>query len=267
MKKLALALMCLVSVAFFASCDPEIAGNPTINAHLEEGFVQNGDVVSFSDTVYFGFDMSYNIASGSKLSNLVVKVDDEVWDNIDLNGETEYVYTSAMVFNKKEMVDCVISAVVTDNAGNSATCTITFSIDGESAQELFARTFEWYRLGTTTTGLEEMGLYWEKNIKATHAQIKPLPGVSLFQFALNDSSIWDNTLTDLDKAALFSEAEDYIVSVYNNVATEGENDKIYNDVIGTLTADGTYHLILVEKMHWDAFVSQGYPFHITGYVK
>ena len=46
MKKLALALVCLVSVAFFASCDPEITNpEPTIAVITGENYVYDGQTI------------------------------------------------------------------------------------------------------------------------------------------------------------------------------------------------------------------------------
>lgn len=102
--------------------------------------------------------------------------------------------------------------------------------------------FEWYRQGTTQTGLDYYGLYWEKNTKYVHAHIKPLDGVTLYSF---DSSAWNTTITDDDKVILFSNSTNTI-EVYNNVCVDYFNS-FYDDVIGTKMADGTLHLIHVTS--------------------
>ena len=268
MKKLALALLCFASVAFFASCDPDITNpEPSIAVLQGEGYVQDNDVVDIDVPYVFGFVVASNPETNKDLSSLVVKIGDMEWANKDLTGLKEYTHIDTVEwgYEREILYTDEITAVVTDVDGKTATAIINVSVN-QPAQPLVSRTFEWYRLGNTQTGLEEMGLYWERNAKETHAQIKPLQGVKLYQFAINDNTIWENTTTDLEKAALFSEAAAHEVSVYNNVSTE-QNNAVYNDVIGTRLADGTCYLIHVEKCTIDAFVSQGYPFHITGSVK
>ena len=78
MKKLALALVCLVSVAFFASCTPE--GDPTIQVLNEEGYVQSGDVVDVNTDFNFGFVMASNAQTGKELTSLILKIDEETPD-------------------------------------------------------------------------------------------------------------------------------------------------------------------------------------------
>ena len=261
--------MCLVSIAFFASCNPE--GQPTINAHLEDGYIQNGDVVSYSDTVYFGFDMSYSLASGSKLSNLVVKVDDEEWDNIDLNGETEYVYTSAMVFNKKEMIGCVISAVVTDYAGQTASSTITFSIDSESPiddEPLMARTFDWCRKGLTLESEEEMaavGLTWPGNYRDNvYVTIKPLAGCSMY--IIEDGDKFDAIKTEGEKEAFFNELTETATPDTQYKEIRADQGGTYNTMLAVIDDEGETHLVHFNRATAE-LVTAGALIHLFGELK
>ena len=269
MKKLALALMCLVSVAFFASCDPQDVTNaePTIQVIQDEGFIQDNAVVDLGTEYYFGFAGASNPQTNKELASLVVKVGDTEWANVDLTGMTEFRHVDTVMWGlEKELIGSdVITAVLTDAAGKTATATINVSIN-EPAQPLVSHTFEWYRLGNTVTGLDQFGLWWDRNLKATHAQIKPLDGTKLFQF---DASKWDEVATDLDKAALFSAALEAgeNINLYDGINTDISGDKDYNDVIGTITEDGAYHLIHITHYNRGAFVSQGYPFTITGEAK
>ena len=260
MKKLALALVCLVSVAFFASCTPE--GNPTIRVINEEGYVQNGDVINLGEEVTFGFVMSSAIETSSPLTSLVIKIDDNDPETIELTG-TSYTYEGTLVYGleKDEIVGTsTITATVYDALGKFATTSITFSLN-QAAQPLEASRFEWYRLGNTQTGLEEFGLYWENNLKATHAQIKPMEGVTLYSFSADK---WEATTTDVEKAALFADGA-IALTVYNNVSTSASDN--YDDVIGTKMADGTLHLIHVTKCEIGSFQPQGYPITIFGEAK
>ncbi len=262
MKKLALALVCFASVAFFASCTPDITNpEPSIQVLQGEEYIQDNDVVDLDVPYAFGFVVASNPQTNKDLASLVVKVGDTQWANVDLTGMKEYTHIDTVMWGLREIVfEDEITAVVTDVDGKTATASIKVSVN-EPAQQLVARTFEWYRLGNTQTGLEEFGLFWERNIKDTHAQIKPLNGVTLYTF---NSNVWDATATNLDKAALFADGATEI-DVYNNVSTTA--GATYDDVIGTKMEDGTLHLIHVTKCVIDAYQSAGYPIHITGEAK
>ena len=271
MKKLALALACLVSLAFFASCNPE--GQPTIGVLVEEGYVTDGASVNVNDTVNFGFSCVSSLLTGKPLASLVVSVENFDTEGTslgsgeyarkDLTGMTEYLYKDAIIYSteKDDLVGTsVITAIVTDEAGQIASASIVLNIY-DPAQPLTAVDFEWYRLGNTQTGLEEYGLFWERNIKDTHAQIKPLDGVTLYSFSADK---WEATTTDVEKAALFADGA-ITMTVYNNVSTTAGGT--YNDVIGTKMADGTLHLINVTKCVIGEYQSQGYPITISGQAK
>ncbi len=259
MKKFALALVCLASVAFFASCKQE--GQPTIQVLNEDGYVQNGAVVNVNEEFDFGFVMASSPVTNKALASLIIKIDDEAPDTVALSG-TEFTYKGTLKyeFTREIVGNSVITATVIDAAGETATASIELSINNP-AQPLVSRPFEWKRLGHTQSGLEEFGLVWEQNSKVTHAQIKPLTGVTLYSF---ESNKWGETTTDIDKAALFSDGAQTI-SVYNNVSTSASGE--YNDVIGTKMADGTLHLILVKECKIGVFQPQGTPITISGEAK
>lgn len=264
MKKLAFALVCLASVAFFASCDPDVKQpEPTISLIAEDGYAQNEDVVNLDTPILFGFTMASNSQTNKELASLKVTIDDMVYASVDLTGKTEYRYVDTVMYTltRDEIIGTsVINAVVTDAAGETATATINLSINNPS-HPLLSTPFEWYRLGNTQTGLEEFGLVWEQNAKETHAQIKPLEGVTLYSFPADK---WEATLTDTDKIALFTDGG-VTMNVYNNVSTSASDT--YDDVIGTKMADGTLNLIHVTKCVIGAFQPQGYPITISGEAK
>ena len=101
MKKLALALVCFASLAFFASCVKE--GQPTIQVLDKEGFVKDGVTVDVDEEINFGFVVASSAVTNSQLANLLVKVDDTEWANIDLTGLTEYTYEDVVTTNQIEM--------------------------------------------------------------------------------------------------------------------------------------------------------------------
>lgn len=241
MKKLALALVCLISVAFFASCTPE--GQPTISVLNEEGYVQNGDGITSGEDFNFGFVMASSIETGAELATVAITVNDTTITE-KISG-TEFTYKGvANITLTRELPTATITATVTDAKGETAVATITVSI--EESQELVATPFEWYRLGVNITGLDEFGLSWKGNYpRDTYAKLEPKEGVRLYIFNSED---WTNTTDVVEKAALFNKAIEEMnpAQEYFNVnVTQAE--MTYDDVIGTIMPDGTCHLIHVTK--------------------
>ncbi len=261
MKKLALALMCMVSVAFFASCT-QPQGQPTIAVLAEEGYVKDGDVVNVRDTVNFGFVMAANTQTNKELVKVVVKIDEETPDTLSING-TEFTYRGSIVYNlnRDEIVgESLITAIVTDAAGETATTSIKLSLNNPE-EPLTVSDFEWFRQGNTQTGLEEYGLYWYQNAKSPFAQIKPLDGVILYKF---DSSVWNQVEYGTQKEAVFADGA-VTAAMYNNV--DVNQNGTYDDVIGTRMPNGTLHLIHVEMCRIGTYAPAGTPITIYGKAK
>ena len=265
MKKLAMALACLVSVAFFASCTQETP-NPTISVATQEGFIQNNDVVDVPSTCVFGFNVAAEL-NGKDLTKLYVTVSDGdttmTWADLDLTAlaaTRSYAYVDTLELRRDIIGHVNINAVVTDAAGTTATASIGFDVN-EPAQPLIARTFEWRRdNGADGTGLESFGLEWKtNNSKETYAVIKPLNGAVLYRF--ENSEVWTNTNTDVEKAALFSELGEGIAQ-FKEISTTAAN-KDYDIVIGTIY-NGENHLIHIT--HSTAY-ERGWHFTITGEAK
>jgi len=264
MKKLALALMCMVSVAFFASCT-QPQGQPTIAVLAEEGYVKDGDVVNLGDTVNFGFVMAANTQTNKELVKVIVKVDGEIYDNDTVIQGTEFTWRGSMVYNlenRDEIVgESLITAIVTDAAGETATTSIKLSLNNPE-EPLTEVDFEWYRLGNTQTGLEQYGLKWEQNAKSPFAQIKPMDGVILYKF---ESTVWNEVKYETQKAAKFADGAT-TAAMYNNVDVNLANGT-YDDVIGTRMPNGTLHLIHVTSHRVGAQQTAGRPVYINGQSK
>ena len=262
MKKLVLALVCLVSVAFFASCTPE--GNPSISVLNEEGYIQDGAVVEYGDTIYFGFLMTSSIETNGELTSLVVKIDDEEFETVDLTGTT-YTYRQGIVFEpqREDENDVVISAVVTDVYGKEATASITFSINPSAETELVATAFEWNRHGgaAATGNLADLGLAWNGNTKESFVILTPLEGAAFYRFDTEaERDLWGSITTSTEKAALFSEVTVEPITEFKEVSCTAE-DKDYNFVLGTVY-NGEYNLIHITHSH--AFVFKGTDVTISG---
>lgn len=244
MKKLALALVCLISVAFFASCTPE--GQPTISVLPGEEYVHDGDIINVNEEFNIGFTMSSSIETGQKLASFTLVIDDETYETVELD-DTEYTFERTLALNTvptrdDDMDAMVIVATVTDVLGQSASVTMTLIIDG--TQELILEDFEWKRDGSNPgTGLESFGLKWESNLKEVHAVIQTISND--VEFYSIPAEKWGQITTEPEKVALFGEGGVAApIRSYNGVSAEVSKD--YDDVIAT-RYNGEYYLIHITR--------------------
>ena len=269
MKKLALALVCLFSIAFFASCDPE--GQPTIQVYNEEGYVQDGDNVNANEEISFGFVVASSAVTNSELATLVVKVDDTEWANLDLTGYTEYTYTDYVTYEpEREIVgESVITAIVTDAAGQTATASITLTII-ENDEPLIASTFEWVRRGTQLQSAEEMaavGLNWPGNYpREDFVRITPLEGCSMY--IINDGDEFDNITTQGEKEAYFADLRENATTAdrYTEISAWAA-DREYNTMLAVIDAAGEKHLVHFTRATVESAGSAGGLFTLYGELK
>ena len=259
MKKLALALVCFASIAFFASCNK--VGQPTIQVLNQEGYVQSGATVDVDEDINFGFVVASSPVTNKELATLVVTIDSVEWANVNLAGKTEYTFTDQVRYglSKDEIVGTsIITATVTDAAGETATATITLTLN-QPAMELVENDFTWFRHGGNPgQGLEEFGLEWTNNAKEIFCVIKPVEGATLYSFT---SDTWNEVTTDVEKAAVFSEA----LSMTDFRGVSAWSTKTYDYVIGTLY-NGEYHLIHITHGQVDSSAA-GTDITITGQAK
>ena len=258
MKKLALALVCLVSVAFFASCTPE--GDPTIYVLNEEGYVKSGDVVDLGTEFSFGFVMASSIETSKELASLVLKYDEDEFDTIALTGK-DYTYRGKLTYTltRDEIIGTkTIEAIVTDAAGKTATASITLSVN-QPELPLEAMDFSWFRHGGNPgEGLAEYGLEWTNNAKEVFAVIKPVNGATLHGFS---PDIWNEVTTEAEKVAAF-ENSGLAMTDFRGVSAWSSKD--YDFVIGTIY-NGEYHLIHIT--HGTVVGSGPTDITITGQAK
>lgn len=210
---------------------------PTVTVLEGDGYLVDGQVIDYDVYYYYGFDMYSSVG----LESAEIMIDDYTVSSIEFYGLTEYCYTDYIYFTwKKEIVgECTIKAIVTDLNGETNSASIRVLINANQPLEPWF--FEWNRSGGSPgTGLEEFGLKWEMNSKDIYARIRPLDGVTLFQF---DAEVWDEVNTTDDKANLFSAAMETMhpLTEYANVSVTMSTD--YDDVIGTILPDGTKRLI------------------------
>ena len=254
MKKLALALVCLVSVAFFASCNPDITNpEPTIALKTGENYVYDGQTIDLNTDYQIGFLAASNSQTLKELKtfNYAIKIfdleDNEIYTTdttIAVSG-TEFTYEDALHFQMRELVaKASIIASITDVDDKMCSTTINVNIN-QPALPLIARTFTWNRHGGNDgTGLDEFGLKWEKNLaKAIYAIIEPVEGAILYKF---DPSVWDATTTDVEKAALFSEATPADPQQWKEFNVAGAMNQEFDVVLGT-AYNGEFHLMHITK--------------------
>lgn len=232
MKKLALALVCMFSVAFFASCTKTIEHpEPSIAVMTGEdyfvtGTVENPTIIDFDDenaeSWQYGFLVKSNEQTNKELSSLIVTwewVDEEggidsYCDTIDLTGKTSYEYSDYVFEQDRDIltiIDMTVKAVVIDVDNQRNTATLAYKVQMEE-EPIIGRTIEWKREGSNVLDEEEMasfGLKWDISYKdEVFATIKPLnENVMLY---LCDGADFDDIVYWSDKYAYFT-----------NLATEG----------------------------------------------
>ena len=250
MKKLALALVCFASLAFFASCNKE--GQPTIQVlqDQETRYAQDGDVVDVDTEIDFGFVVASSTVTNKELATLVVDIDGTEWANIDLSGKTEYTYTDYVTYegDRDEIIGTsVITATVTDVAGQTATAKITLTVNQPDVP-ILSMPIEWKREGSNVVAAdaEEMkffGLEWSGSYKEVFATIQPInDDVILY---LCDGDDFDDIETMSDKNAYFTNLAETATPIekYRNITTNNSAD--YNDMLAIVNGDSK-HLILIS---------------------
>ena len=274
MKKVALALMCLVSVAFFASCNSEPTNpEPSIAVMTGENFVYDGQTVDLGATYSIGFRAASNEQTKKELSkfNLNASLYEADGTLISSNDSTMTASGTEFVFQNNNLVfehtirevvgKAVFTATITDVAGKVKSTTITVNIN-QPAQPLTPADFAWVRVGSNPgTGLEEFGLEWTNNAKEVFAVLKPLEGVTLYGFSADE---WNNVTTDVQKVALFTEGIHAVMEDFRGVSAWASKD--YDFLLGTVY-NGKYNLIHITRGEVDNNGSAGTTVTIKGQVK
>ena len=274
MKKLALALVCMFSVAFFASCTQDITNpEPSISVITDEGFVKNGDVIDLEQPFVYGFQMASNSQTKKELKQLsvvatILDLDGNEAANqeeiVPLIGLTEYRYVVSIYYElDRDVIGSVrYVATVTDVDGKINAATLTISLN-RPTQPLEEKDFTWFRHGSNDgEGLAEYGLEWKGNGKEVFAIIKPVAGATMFMLSPEN---WDAITTDIEKAAFFSEGN-LIAQIPDFRGVSAWNTKDYDYVIATLYND-EYHVIHITHGQVDNNGSAGTDITITGKAK
>ncbi len=253
MKKLFMALVCLVSVAFFASCTKD--GNPTISLIQDEGYTyEQLTEVGAGQDVQIGFVAAASTVTQKALTSFVMYVEyaatedaqvaEEVFriDPIAIDNQNAYDYTTKINFS--DMGYYTVFGEITDAAGATATASLKLVVTKDNTL-LVANSYKWIRRGAVNQSDEEMGkagLKWTGSYKEIFATWEPAEGYKLYRF---DNADWAQILTVADKDALLNQtAEMTSIDKFRDITTNNSAD--YNVVLGTVK-DGVLNLIHVER--------------------
>ena len=251
MKKLALALVCFASVAFFASCTPEITNpEPSIAVMTGENYVYDGQTIDLGQDYKIGFRAASNSQTMKELATFKLNVKFTDLDDMEIKSYdttmnvsgTEYTFEENLNFTlteeSRELVAKVVFTVtITDVDSKMNSTSLSLNLN-QAAVALEPKNFSWLRKGSDdATGLAEYGLEWTGNGKEVFAIIKPVAGATMFLITPED---WEAVKTDVDKAAFFSDGIYSVISDFRGVSAWTSKD--YDYVIGSLY-NGEYHMI------------------------
>ena len=169
MKKLALALVCFASVAFIASCTPEITNpEPSIAVKTGENYVYDGQTVDIGQNYTLGFRAASNSQTMKELATFKLNVKFTTLDDTETNSYdsiinvsgTEYTFEQVLNFGltnneeSRELVaKAIFTATITDVDGKMNSTTINLNIN-QPAVALEPKDFSWVRQGSSdATGL------------------------------------------------------------------------------------------------------------------
>ena len=285
MKKLALALLCLVSVAFFASCEKTVEHpEPSIailtGDNYLTGTVDQPTVIDANDetalNLKYGFHVESNAETKKELASLKLTwelTDDEGTETfdtiIDITGKTSYDFEDYLFEQRGTitLMDGTITAVVTDADNQTNTATITFTIEMEE-EELPIELIEWVRKGADLQGNTEeemaaLGLKWTGSYKEVFATIEPLNDDVVMY--LCDGDDFDNIQYLDELYAYFTDLAETAEPIlkYRNITTNNSED--YNDMLAIIYGE---ELNLVRINHAEIETgTYGTQITISGEVK
>ena len=285
MKKLALALLCLVSVAFFASCEKTVEHpEPSIailtGDNYLTGTVDQPTVIDANDetalNLKYGFHVESNAETKKELASLKLTwelTDDEGTETfdtiIDITGKTSYDFEDYLFEQRGTitLMDGTITAVVTDADNQTNTATIAFTIEMEE-EELPIELIEWVRKGADLQGNTEeemaaLGLKWTGSYKEVFATIEPLNDDVVMY--LCDGDDFDNIQYLDELYAYFTDLAETAEPIlkYRNITTNNSED--YNDMLAIIYGE---ELNLVRINHAEIETgTYGTQITISGEVK
>ena len=281
MKKLALALVCFASVAFFASCQPENP-EPTIAVMSGEnyitGTVENPTIIDNNDpnaiNLMYGFHVESNAQTKKELASL--KLSYETIDSdgtttfdtiIDLTGKTSFDF-SDFIFDQEErdiVAEATIKAIVTDVNNQTNTATIAMKLD-QTAVELVEEDITWVKTGHEVQDLSDYGLIWKPlNFKSPFTHIVPAEGCTLFLVENGDED-YANIVTDVDLASYYTNLTEISSPIEDYNKIDCNNSANYHDLLIVMDANDELHAININRAEITT-PSAGTRITITGKAK
>lgn len=283
MKKLALALVCFASVAFFASCQPENP-EPTIAVMSGEnyvtGTVENPTIIDINDpdaiNLKYGFHVESNAQTKKELASLKLSVE-EIYSEeegtftydttIDLTGKTSFDF-SDFIFDQEErniIAEATIKAVVTDVNNQTNTATIAMKLD-QTAVELVEEDITWVKTGHEVQDLSDYGLIWKPlNFKSPFTHIVPAEGCTLFLVENGDED-YANIVTDVDLASYYTNLTETSRPIEDYNKIDCNNSANYHDLLIVMDANDELHAININRAEITT-PSAGTRITITGKAK
>ena len=248
MKKLALALVCLVSVAFFASCDPKVENpEPVVSIVEADGYLYDSAVIEVNVDYAFAFKVTANTETLKDIVRVELLINDEPYDTVENIDAQEYTYEGIFNYQAKEIIDEVVLALRATDADNETT-TAKMHLWINQEEYLVATPIVWTKIGHNVDDLSAYGLVWkETNYKSPFTHIFPAEGCTLYVVEEGAEEDYKAIETVVDLATYYSKLSE-------TMHTADEYDKIdcnasgtYHHMLVTKDAQGTFHAIYIEK--------------------
>lgn len=246
MRKLALALVCLVSVAFFSSCGKTVEHpEPSVNFLVAEGYVATDAEIQSGEPFMIGISAKSNVETQKLLTKCFIQVysgDDRLWDTLvsDINKD-QYNFDGQFVFEGEGVI--TISATVTDAANETAECKVNLTL----VNNLEAVATKWVRRGANVTEgeeqLKELGLTWAGSYKEIFATLKPAEGYAMYMI---DAARWDGITSMTDKVNMFNAAMEAGPSIESFRGITTAHSDNYDVIIGTIKGE-EMHLMHITR--------------------
>lgn len=273
MKKLALALVCMFSVAFFASCTKTVEHpEPSIAVKTGEYYITGSEdqptVIDLDDenalSYKYGFHVESNTQTKKALKEMVIvmdvttfeesgQVNDIYYDTIDLTDKTSYDVEEYLFEQERDeilVMEGTIKAFVTDVDNQTNIATVAFRCKVEDTPEpLIGKTIEWKREGQTVVDAEEMaeyGLQWTGTYKAPFATIKPLNDDVILYVLEDKGDEFDEIQYVDDKYAYFSNLSETATPAESYRHIDANESADYNDLLAVVYGE---NLFLIRINH------------------
>lgn len=278
MKKLALALVCLVSVAFFASCTKPVDNpEPSIAVMTGENYVYDGQTIDLNSEYNFGIRVASNSQTMKELATFTLSGKIFGMDDVEVYAEdttfaisgTEYVYQEVLSYTmgSKELVGKVaITATVADVDGKTNSVTVNLTVN-QPALELVVEDINWVKTGHNAQDLSEYGLFWkETNYKSPFTHITPADGCTLY-LVEDAEQVFASIVTDFDLANKYAELTETSRPINDYGKIDCNASANYTDLLITKDADDILHAIYITRAEITTPSGLGTRITITGKAK